>query len=75
MFGKQNEWQRKCKGKRCFKKIGASNGHSTNKQVAVDLVGKLKFMNKLKVKIIEAGKEVAQSAENMPKSQENKSIF
>lgn len=46
-----------------------------NKQVAVDLVGKLKFMNKLMVKIIEAGKEVAQSDENMPKSQENEGIF
>ena len=46
-----------------------------NKQVAVDLVGKLKFMNKLMVKIIEAGKEVAQSAENTSKSQENKGIF
>ena len=28
-----------------------------SKQVAVDLVGKLKFMNKFIVKIIEAGKE------------------
>ena len=43
--------------------------------MAVDLVEKLKFMNKFIVKIIEAGKEVAQSAENMPKSQENKCIF
>ena len=50
-------------------------GTEQNKQVAVDLVGKLKFMNKLIVKIIEAGKEVAQSAENMPKSQENKGTF
>ena len=41
----------------------------------VDLAGKLKFMNKFIVKIIEAGKEVAQSAENLPKSQENKDIF
>ena len=48
---------------------------SANKQVDVDLVGKLKFMNKFIVKIIEAGKEVAQSARNTPKSQENKGIF
>ena len=48
---------------------------SANKQVDVDLVGKLKFMNKFIVKIIEAGKEVAQSAKNTPKSQENKGIF
>ena len=41
----------------------------------VDLVEKLKFMNKFIVKIIEAGKEVAQSDENTPKSQENKGIF
>lgn len=46
-----------------------------NKQMAVDLVEKLKVMNKLMVKIIEAGKEVAQSAENTPKSQENEGIF
>ena len=50
-------------------------GTEQNKQVDDELVGKLKFMNKLIVKIIEAGKEVAQSAENMPKSQENQDIF
>ena len=43
--------------------------------MAVDLVEKLKFMNKFIVKIIKAGKEVAQSAKNMQKSQENKGIF
>lgn len=43
--------------------------------MAVDLVEKLKFMNKFIVKIIEAGKEVAQSAGKTPKSQENKGIF
>ena len=46
-----------------------------SKQVAVDLVEKLKRLGKLMVKINEAGKEVAQSAENTPKIQENKSIF
>ena len=46
-----------------------------SKQVVVGLGLKLKFMGKLMVKIIEAGKEVAQSAENMPKSQENKGTF
>ena len=46
-----------------------------SKQVAVDLVEILKFMNKLIVKIIEAGKEVAQSVGNTPKSQENEGIF
>ena len=75
MFGKLNEWREKCKGWQCFKKIGASNGQSANKQMDVDLVGKLKFMNKFIVKIIEAGKGVAQSAENTSKSQENKGIF
>ena len=69
MFGKWNEWRGKCNGQGLFKKIGASNGQSANKQVAVDLVGKLKFMNKLIVKIIEVGKKVAQSAENTPKNQ------
>lgn len=43
--------------------------------MAVDLVEKLKFMNKFIVKINEAGKGVAQSAENTPKSQGNKDIF
>lgn len=41
----------------------------------VDSDWKLERIGKLIVKIIEAGKEVAQSAENMPKSQENKGIF
>ena len=59
----------------CFKKLGRVMGIVQSKQVAVDLVEKLKFMNKFIVKIIEAGKEVAQSAENMSKSQENKGMF
>ena len=46
-----------------------------SKQVAVDFGQKLEKIGKLIVKIIEAGKEVAQSAENMPKSQENKGAF
>lgn len=46
-----------------------------SKQVAVNLSWKLKRIGKLMVKIIEAGKEVAQSAENTPKSQGNKDIF
>ena len=46
-----------------------------NKQVAVDLSWKLKRIDKFVVKIIEAGKEVAQSAGDTPKSQENKGIF
>ncbi len=46
-----------------------------SKQVDVDLVWKLKFMSKFIAKIIEAGKEVAQSAGKTPKSQENKGIF
>ena len=75
MFGKLNEWRGKCKGWQCFKKIGASNGQSANKQMDVDLVGKLKFMNKFIVKIIEAGKEVAQSAGKTLKSQENRGTF
>ena len=58
-----------------LRKLGGVMDIVQNKQVAVDLVGKLKFMNKLMVKINEAGKEVAQSDENTPKSQENKGIF
>ena len=58
-----------------LRKLGGVMDIVQNKQVAVDLVGKLKFMNKLMVKINEAGKEVAQSDENTPKSQENKDIF
>lgn len=46
-----------------------------SKQVAVDFGWKLKRIGKLMVKINEAGKEVAQSDENTPKSQENKGIF
>ena len=46
-----------------------------SKQVAVDFGWKLKRIGKLMVKIIEAGKGVAQSAENTPKSQGNKDIF
>ena len=45
------------------------------KQVAVDFCWELEKIGKLIVKIIEAGKEVAQSAGNTPKSQENKGIF
>ena len=63
------------KGRGVLRKLRRVMGTEQNKQVAVDLVGKLKFMNKFIVKIIEAGKEVAQSAENMPKSQENKGTF
>ena len=43
--------------------------------MAVDFGWELEKIGKLIVKIIEAGKGVAQSAENMPKSQENKGIF
>ena len=46
-----------------------------SKQVAVDFGWKLKRIGKLMVKIIEAGKEVAQSAGMTSKSQENKGIF
>ena len=46
-----------------------------SKQVAVDLIEKLKFMNKFIVKIIEAGKEVAQSAENTQKAKEIRAYF
>ena len=45
-----------------------------NKQVAVDLSWKLKRIDKLIVKI-NGSRKVAQSAENMPKSQENKAYF
>ena len=58
-----------------LRKFGQVMGETQNKQVAVDLVEKLKFMNKFIVKIIKAGKEVAQSAKNMQKSQENKGTF
>ena len=58
-----------------LRKLGRVMEITQNKQMAVDLVEKLKVMNKLMVKIIEAGKEVAQSAENTPKSQENEGIF
>ena len=63
------------KDKGVLRKLGRVMGVVQSKQVDVDLVWKLKFMNKFIAKIIEAGKEVAQSAKNMPKSQENKSIF
>ena len=63
------------KGRGVLRKLRRVMGTEQNKQVAVDLVGKLKFMNKFIVKIIEAGKDVAQSARNTPKSQENKGIF
>ena len=43
--------------------------------MAVDFGWKLEKIGKLIVKIIEAGKEVAQSAENMLKSQENYGKF
>ena len=43
--------------------------------MAIDFGLKLKKIGKLIVKINEAGKEVAQSAGNTPKSQENKDIF
>lgn len=46
-----------------------------SKQVAVDFGWELEKIVKLIVKINEAGKELAQSAENTPKSQENKGIF
>ena len=46
-----------------------------SKQVAVDFGWELEKIGKLIVKIIEAGKEVAQSAGKTPKSQENKGIF
>ena len=46
-----------------------------SKQVAVDFDWELEKIGKLIVKIIEAGKEVAQSAGNTPKSQENKAYF
>lgn len=46
-----------------------------SKQVAVDFGWELEKIGKLIVKIIEAGKEVAQSARNTPKSQEKKGIF
>ena len=58
-----------------LRKLGRVMGVVQSKQVDVDLVWKLKFMNKFIAKIIEAGKEVAQSAENMPKSLKNKDIF
>ena len=46
-----------------------------SKQVAVDFGWELEKIGKLIVKIIEAGKEVAQSDKNTPKSQKNKGIF
>ena len=58
-----------------LRKLGRVMGIVQSKQVDVDLVWKLKFMSKFIAKIIEAGKEVAQSAKNMPKSLENKGIF
>ena len=58
-----------------LRKLGRVMGIVQNKQVAVNLGWKLKRIGKLIVKIIEAGKEVAQSAENTSKSQENKGIF
>ena len=50
-------------------------GKVQSKQVAVDFGQKLEKIGKLVVKSIEAGKEVAQSAGNTPKSQENKGMF
>ncbi len=50
-------------------------GKVQSKQVVIDFGWKLEKIGKLIVKINEAGKEVAQSAKNMPKSQENKGIF
>lgn len=58
-----------------LRKLGRVMGIVQSKQVAVDFGWELEKIGKLIVKIIEAGKEVAQSAENMPKSQENKGIF
>ena len=58
-----------------IRKLGRVMGIVQSKQVAVNLSWKLKRIGKLMVKIIEAGKEVAQSAENTPKSQGNKDIF
>ena len=58
-----------------IRKLGRVMGIVQSKQVAVNLSWKLKRIGKLMIKIIEAGKEVAQSAENASKSQENKGIF
>ena len=58
-----------------LRKLGRVRNIVQSKQVTINLGWKLEKIGKLIVKIIEAGKEVAQSAENMPKSQENKSIF
>ena len=46
-----------------------------SKQVAVDFVQKLEKIGKLIFKIIEAGKEVAQSAENTQKAKEIRAYF
>ena len=58
-----------------LRKLGRVMGIVQSKQVAVDFGWELEKIGKLIVKIIEAGKEVAQSAGMTPKSQENKGIF
>lgn len=63
------------KDKGALRKLGRVMGIVQSKQEVVSLGLKLKRIGKLIVKIIEAGKEVAQSAKNTPKSQENKDIF
>lgn len=67
--------QESVKDKGILRKLGRVTGIVQSKQVAVDFGWKLEKIGKLIVKIIEAGKEVAQSAGNTPKSQENKGIF
>ena len=63
------------KEKGVLRKLGRVMGIVQSKQVAVDFGWELEKIGKLIVIIIEAGKEVAQSAGMTPKSQENKGIF
>ena len=58
-----------------LRKFGRVMGMVQSKQVAIDWTRNWREYVNLLLKLMEAGKEVAQSAENMPKSQENKGIF